>query len=61
MFLFCSPETLQCSNPDVVSAADPEDLEKSEHQEPPAEQKQEEEVSGAEGVLVEASSDTVGF
>ncbi|XP_027017467.1 glycogenin-2 [Tachysurus fulvidraco] len=48
-----------CSNPDVVSAADPEDLDKSEHQEPPAEQQQEEEeVSGAEGVLMEASSDT---
>ncbi|KAB5523560.1 hypothetical protein PHYPO_G00153960 [Pangasianodon hypophthalmus] len=46
-----------CSTLDIVSAADPEDLEKSELQEPLVEQKQLEDVSGAESALSEATPD----
>lgn len=54
-------QTLQCSTPDVVSGFDPEDLEKSELQEPPVEQKQEEGVSGPEASLSETATDNVGL
>lgn len=47
-----------CSPLDVVPTADPDDSESSELQEPPAEQKLEEEVSGAECALSEAASDS---
>ncbi|XP_060755536.1 glycogenin-2 [Neoarius graeffei] len=46
-----------CSTPDVVSGFDPEDLEQSELQEPPVEQKQEEGVSGPEASLSETATD----
>lgn len=46
-----------CSNLDVISAVEPGDSEKSELQEPQVEQKQEEDVSGAESALSEAESD----
>lgn len=54
-------QTLQCSNLDVISAVEPGDSEKSELQEPQVEQKQEEDVSGAESALSEAESDAVGL
>lgn len=55
-------QTLQCPEPDVLSAEDSEDLGKSEHQEPQAEQKQEEEEEEGEEVSgAEAASDTVGL
>lgn len=55
------PQTLQCSTPEVVFAFDPEGLEKSVLQEPPVEQKQEEDVPGAESALSEAATDNVGL
>lgn len=52
----------------MVSAAAPEHLEKfgiwkslEEFQEPPVEEKQEEDVSGADSALSEGASDTVGL
>lgn len=60
MLLFSCPQTLQCSNHDIVSAATPEHLDKSELLEIPVEQK-DEDVSGAESTLSEAASDAVGL